>query len=137
MPAYPYPIVTPAHRSVLLLLLWTVSLLDACDSSVQDVRLAVQDFRFDPQEVRLHAARPIRLVVVNEGREPHEFTGPFLTDPRVRLLAAEPADVRGQGTFKIAPGRSLRLTFLAPAGTYLFRCKIRGHAGMAGMMIVD
>jgi uncharacterized cupredoxin-like copper-binding protein len=112
-------------------------LLDACDASVQDVRLAAQDFRFDPQEVRLHAAHPIRLLVVNEGREPHEFTGPFLTDPQVRLLDGEPAGVRGRGTVTIAPGRSIRLTFLAPAGTYLFRCKIRGHAGMTGTMIVD
>ncbi|MBM4122456.1 MAG: hypothetical protein FJ249_07685 [Nitrospira sp.] len=112
-------------------------MLNACDSSVQDVRLAAQDFRFDPPEVRLHAARPIRLLVVNEGREPHEFTSPLLTDHQVRLLAVEPADVRGQGTIKIAPGRSITLTLLAPAGVYLYRCKMRGHAGMTGTMIVD
>lgn len=110
----------------------------ACEPRVQEVRIAAQDFRFIPSEIRLHAADPIRLVIVNEGREPHDFTSPLLFDPRVRNLPdAGPGQPQQSGRFRILPGRSVTVTFQAPPGTYLFRCQIRGHAGMIGTLIVD
>jgi len=97
-----------------------------------------QDFRFVPAEVRLHAGDPIRLVIVNEGREPHEFTSPLLSDPQVRVLwEAETAQSLHGASLRILPGRAATVTFQAPPGTYLFRCPIRGHAGMHGTVIVE
>lgn len=112
--------------------------MTACESRVQETRIAAQDFRFVPAEVRFHARDPVRLVIVNEGREPHEFTSPLLSDPQVRVLSdAEPAQSRQADSLRILPGRAATVTFQAPPGTYLFRCQIRGHAGMYGMIIIE
>ncbi len=113
-------------------------LVNACDPDVQTVRIAAQDFRFDPVEVRAIAGRPLRLTIVNEGREPHEFAGPLLVDPRVRLIADPSSDaVLRQDGIRILPGRSLQLTLWMPPGTYLFHCQVRGHKGMTGTLLVD
>lgn len=105
---------------------------------VQEVRIAAQEFRFDPAQIRLHATEPVHLAVVNEGREPHEFTSTLLANPLVRTLSeAKPADYREKDSFKIPPGRSVEVTLLASPGTYVFYCKIRGHSGMAGTIIVE
>jgi len=101
-----------------------------CDPPEQEVRLAAQDFRFSPSTIYLHADAPVRLTIVNEGREPHEFASPLLTDARVRGLAAPDG-------FRVPPGRSITVHFQAPPGTYPFRCRVRGHPGMEGTLIVE
>lgn len=80
----------------------------------------------------------VRLVIVNEGREPHEFTSPLLSDPRVRIVwDADEAPIARPAGLKILPGQSAHVTLQAPPGTYLFRCTIRGHAGMNGTLVID
>ncbi len=101
-----------------------------CEPQEQEIRLAAQDFRFSPGTIHLHAEVPARLTIINEGREPHEFASPLLTDSRVRLLSAP-------DSYRMPPGRSITVLFQAPPGTYPFRCRVRGHAGMEGTMIVD
>jgi uncharacterized cupredoxin-like copper-binding protein len=113
-------------------------LVNACDPGVQAIRIAAQDFRFDQMEVRAIAGRPLRLTIVNEGREPHEFASPLLSDPRVRLSADPSLDaVPRQSGIRIPPGRSLELTLWVPPGVYLFHCRVRGHKGMTGILIVE
>lgn len=102
----------------------------ACERGDQAVRIAAQDFRFSPGTIRLRADAPARLTIVNEGREPHEIAGPLLTDPRVRLLSAPKS-------FRLPPGRSITILLQAPPGTYVFRCRVRGHPGMEGTVIVE
>jgi len=112
--------------------------LTACQPPVQEVRIAAQEYRFEPAQIRLRAAQPAHLVIVNEGREPHEFTSTLLANPLVRILAAaKPAEYREAATFKIPPGRSVEITLLAPPGVYAFHCKIKGHGAMAGTIMVD
>lgn len=106
------------------------SALASCGPDDQAVRIAAQDFRFSPNTIRLRADTPARLTIVNEGREPHEFAGPLLTDARVRLLSAPES-------FHLPPGRSMTVIFQAPPGTYRFRCRVRGHPGMEGTVIVE
>lgn len=101
----------------------------SCGQDDQAVRIAAQDFRFSPATIRLHADAPARLTIVNEGREPHEYAGPLLADPRVRLLSAPES-------FRLLPGHSITIVLQARPGTYLFRCRVRGHPGMEGMVIV-
>ena len=121
-----------------LLLAWFAAVLPAaCDPGVQDIRIAAQEFRFVPAEVRLDAATPVRLTIANEGRQPHEFTSTLLANPKVRIVAgAEPAEYRRADSLKIPPGRSVTITLQAPPGAYVFHCKIRGHAGMIGTIMV-
>lgn len=104
--------------------------LASCGRNDQAVRIAAQDFRFSPATIRLHADAPARLTIVNEGREPHEFAGPLLTDARVHVLEAPES-------FRLLPGRSITIVLQAPPGTYLFRCLVRGHPGMEGTVIVE
>ncbi len=104
----------------------------------QFLRLVAQDYRFVPTDIRVLADRPIRLLIVNEGRERHEFTSSLLAKAEVQMLADPPLTLtRNTGTVSIDPGRSVEIRVQAPAGTYLFHCRIRGHAGMRGTMIVQ
>ncbi len=113
-------------------------LVVACDSDVQIVRIAAQDFRFDPAEVRAFAGRPLRLRIVNEGREPHEFSGPILADPQVRQTLEPSSDAAAPpGWIRILPGQSLELTLRLSPGAYPFHCRVRGHKGMTGILLVE
>ncbi len=67
----------------LVLLLGRSSLLSACEPREQFLRLAAQDYRFVPTDIRVLADRPIRLLIVNEGRERHEFTSSLLANAEV------------------------------------------------------
>jgi uncharacterized cupredoxin-like copper-binding protein len=130
--------VNVARRLVLVSVLGASLQLTACQPAVQEVRIAAQEFRFEPAELRLRSAEPMHLVIVNEGREPHEFTSTLLANPLVRTLAAaKPAEYRETATFKIPPGRSVEITLLAPPGVYAFYCKIKGHSAMAGTIMLE
>lgn len=122
----------------LALLLGSSILLSACEPREQFLRLVAQDYRFVPTDIRVLADRPIRLLIVNEGRERHEFTSSLLANAEIQILADPPLTLtRNTGTVSIDPGRSVEIRVQAPAGTYLFHCRIRGHAGMRGTMIVQ
>lgn len=117
-------------RPLVALVITASVALAACEPREQEVRLAAQDFRFTPSLIRVRADLPVRLTMLNEGREPHEFSSPLLTDSRVRLLAAPESS-------RVPPGRSITVLFQAPPGTYPFTCRVRGHHGMDGMVIVE
>ena len=53
--------------------LFLIASMSGCESREQTVRIVAEDFRFTPSEVHVSSAYPIRLLVVNEGRERHEF----------------------------------------------------------------
>jgi plastocyanin len=102
----------------------------ACDSAEQTVRIVAEDFRFTPAEIRVSAGRPIRLTVINEGREPHEFKSP--------LLAHQTSVANGSsGSLPVLPNHSVETVIRTIPGVYLFYCAIRGHAGMTGTIIVE
>ncbi len=117
-------------RPVLVLAILASAVLTACGQDEQTVRVAAQDFKFSPATIRVHAGAPARLTIVNEGREAHEFAGPLLTDSRVRVLEAPE-------NFRLPPGHSITILLQAQAGTYLFWCRVRGHAGMEGTVIAE
>ncbi|MER3424925.1 MAG: hypothetical protein C4293_18585 [Nitrospiraceae bacterium] len=78
---------------------------------------------------------PALLRIVNEGREIHEFGSPLLSDPQVHVRIEPPQNL--PSNVRITPGRTATITLQAPPGTYLFRCVIRGHAGMTGTLIIE
>jgi uncharacterized cupredoxin-like copper-binding protein len=112
--------------------------LTACDNSLQEVGIAAQDYRFQPAAIRIRADQPVRLTIVNEGRETHEFSTPLFTYTAVRILERQGPDVSsGRGPIKIYPGRSATVTMNVPAGTFWYRCVIPGHRGMEGTLIAE
>jgi plastocyanin len=107
-------------------ILWAL----ACDSSEQALEIVADDFRFTPAEIHVSAERPIRLRIVNAGREPHEFKSPLLahqTGNSTALLSSLP----------VLPNQRVETVIRTLPGVYLFYCAIRGHAGMSGTIIVE
>lgn len=110
----------------------------ACEPPVQQVAITAQDFRFDPDTIHVSSNRPIHLTVFNQGREPHTFESPLLSDPSVRIERLTLAGVAGRpARWQIPPGKSLELRLRAPQGLYVFSCGMRGHTGMRGMIVLE
>ena len=100
-----------------------------CDSAEQTVRIVAEDFRFTPAEVRVSAEGPIRLSIVNEGREPHEF--------KSALLAHQTVASGTRSSLPVQPNHTAETVIRTIPGVYLYYCAIRGHAGMSGTIIVE
>ncbi len=113
--------------------------LIACEEQpYQDIQIAAQDFRFQPSSFSLHAAEPIRITLVNEGRTMHEFTSRLFTDPQSQIHRIEsPQSLSPEGVIQLKPGQHATITFQAAAGTYFFRCRVKGHKGMDGMVTLQ
>jgi uncharacterized cupredoxin-like copper-binding protein len=101
-----------------------------CDSPEQTIHLVAQDFSFTPSELQVSADRPIRLTIVNEGREAHVFKSPLLAH-QVGAGPGRPDSV------SVRPNQKAETVIRAVPGVYLFSCAIRGHAGMSGTIIVE
>lgn len=104
--------------------------LVSCDRDFQAVRITAQDFRFTPATIHLTAASPIHLTIVNEGREPHEFESSILAH-RVDGFGGNATTVR------VAPNQRTDVMIRTIPGTYIFYCRIHGHANMGGTIIVE
>lgn len=111
--------------------------LAACSSEYQDVTIVIDDFRFSPARVDVQTGQAVHLVVRNQGRETHRFQATFSAQPRVQVVseAGPQADSIKQGV-PLVPGQRLELDLTLPPGVYHFRCPIKGHRGMQGMIVV-
>jgi plastocyanin len=101
-----------------------------CDASEQTVGIVAQDFLFTPAEVHVSAALPIRLKIVNEGREPHEFKSPLLAH-QTQVVSGAPSSL------PVLPNHAAETVIRTMPGVYPFFCAMRGHAGMSGTIIVE
>lgn len=118
--------------SLFLLILLSFSLgVVACDQT-QSVSITAEDFRFTPQLVTVSSAAPLILTVYNSGREVHEFDSPVL------MYAANTSSAGSmkENGIVLEPGKSVQLAMALPPGTYLYICRRKGHASMAGTLIV-
>ena len=112
--------------------------LGACSSGYQEVKIVVDDFRFSPVRIDLQAGQSVHLVVRNQGRELHRFQSTLLSLPRVTVVSYDgrQPDPFEHG-FSLAPGQRLELFLVIPPGVYHFRCPVKGHRGMKGMIVVQ
>ena len=112
--------------------------LGACASEYQEVKIVVDDFRFSPTRVDVRAGQSVHLVVRNQGRETHRFHSTLFAHPRVEVVSdtGRSAASLEQGV-PLAPGQRLELVLTVPPGVYHFRCPIKGHRGMQGMIVVS
>lgn len=111
------------------------ALAPGCDRGPEPVRIVAKEYRFEPSEITRSARGPVTLLLANGGSEVHEFTSLLLRDPRVQVIRAPRAVLRGESdSLRLLPGRSARVVLLAPPGTYAFHCRIRGHRGMQGLI---
>lgn len=99
--------------------------------------LAAEDYRFSPALVRRSSGRPLTLTVSNAGREVHEFASSLLAHAReISVDGNRPGKV-APTVVTLAPGRTVRFRVEAPAGTYLYWCKRKGHHNMSGTLIFE
>lgn len=111
--------------------------LAACSSEYQKVTIVVDEFRLSPTRVDVQAGQPVHLVVRNQGRETHRFQSPLLTQPRVEVVPdAGPRAASLEQGVPLVPGQRLELVLTLPPGIYHYRCPIKGHRGMRGMIVV-
>ena len=104
--------------------------MPGCESKEQVVRIVAEDFRFTPAELHVSAEHPIRLLVVNEGREPHEL--------KTVLLAHQTGmSQRPSSSLPVLPNQKAEALVRTVPGVYVFYCAMRGHAGMSGTIIVE
>ena len=118
----------PALLSILLLLILAIT---GCDN-LQAVALTAEDFRFTPELVRISSASPFTLTIYNAGREVHEFDS--------SLLMYAPSGLTTKTSspgILLEPGKSVQFSLAPPPGTYLYICRRKGHANMAGTLIVE
>ncbi len=113
-------------------------------AEAQTLRLELAEYRLSPQVLVLREGRPYVLEIVNTGRETHSFSAPeFLKAVAARKAEVpEVAEVRAWRftAFQLAPGRSVRLSFVAVRpGTYPVACTQPGHAdrGMRGAVQIE
>jgi len=121
-----------------LLAIFTISVASGCSNDYQEITVTLEEFRFSPAQVHLMADQPIRLVLRNQGRELHRFTSSVLSVSNViQLDKTQKLIVDPKEGLAVAAGKSVKLEFFLDAGTYGFRCSVRGHRGMSGVFVVE
>lgn len=107
------------------------------------IEVAVGDaMRFTPSKLQVREGETVRFVVVNRGRQPHEFVVGTrkVLDAHAALMRRFPQmDHDDASAVRVAPGRrkTLAWTFNRP-GEFSFACLVPGHyeAGMTGTVKV-
>ena len=123
----------------LFLAFWFSGLsLLSCDTGLSSATITAEEFRFTPNLVKLPAGQNVRLIVRNQGRERHVFQSPILALKDVRWPEEDGGrQGTGESGIPIPPGRRIELSFVLPEGLYPFRCRIKGHMGMEGTLVLE
>ncbi|MDR7509768.1 MAG: cupredoxin domain-containing protein [Armatimonadota bacterium] len=126
----------------------------------QKVTVVLNEMSFTPSRVTVTAGTPVELVLVNRGKQKHEFMVYSL--PRAGLAGEELEEWAKENTYfkgvevtvetagveigaealmevELAPGRSVTLEFTPQRkGTFEIGCHVEGHyeAGMKGTFVV-
>jgi uncharacterized cupredoxin-like copper-binding protein len=126
--------------SFLIIVLGLSLLLTACGGGQStNLKLTMDDFKYEPMEASIPAGKEITLNVKNDGAVLHEYV--------IMKLGRTAGDKFGdedEGNIywevEVDPGKSKTVTFTAPsdAGTYEIVCGTEGHleAGMKGSLVV-
>lgn len=101
------------------------------------IHITAEEFRFVPGKVELDAYQDVQLVVINQGREPHLFYGTFFEHQAVRVAWESGKNLlQDRAKISLLPGQSVKFIANFPPGVYPFRCRIKGHRGMEGILVV-
>jgi uncharacterized cupredoxin-like copper-binding protein len=128
----------PLAKGKRLAILFLGLSLGACEwTGESTLTVTAEEFRFTPQHVTAPAHVPMTLVIRNQGRERHVFQSPELFLKGTFGNRPGHPDGRQQAdTLVLDPGQSVEVMVELPPGLYPFRCWIKGHSGMEGMIMV-
>ena len=111
--------------------------LASCEAKTAIVTITAEEFRFSPIRLEIPAYQIVRLVVRNQGRERHVFQSRILTHQSVRLLEdSVERQWQGGDVILLKPGQRVEWSMELAPGSYPFRCWLRGHSGMEGVLLV-
>ena len=109
----------------------------SCDAGFYSATITAEEFRFTPNLVKFPAGKEVRLVIRNQGRERHVFQSPILAFKNVRVDGHSRASGgKGGEEIQLKPGERNELWLVLPEGYYPFQCRIKGHKGMEGALVV-
>ena len=120
----------PVARTALLMTLVIAPVaIGACQASQPAAPTIVfEEMRFVPNRLDATVGVPLRVTLINKGRERHDLNFPAIHMPYLEGVEAilEPGETR-----------TITLTFDKP-GTHTFQCSLPGHAvaGMTGAVFV-
>lgn len=125
--------------AVVLVLGWALVTENPAQETWQTVEIKADEYSFTPNRIRVKAHRPLELVIVNEGHEPHQFRSALFKSQMIEVAIGENV-VRGQGIeiVDIAAGTTVRIKLPSPPpGPFDFQCRIPSHHGMDGMILIE
>lgn len=124
------------RRIVCGALIATALATPAWSETRQTVTLAMTEYRFTPAKLIFRVGRDYRLMLVNRGRELHEFTAPAFLDA---IAIDDPGVLTpGKREIAVAPGASRELLFrTTQRGRYPLSCADHDWAGMVGEIVVE
>ncbi|MBI5355055.1 MAG: cupredoxin domain-containing protein [Candidatus Aenigmarchaeota archaeon] len=104
----------------------------------EEVRITLEEFKFNPKEIVLEAGKPYKLVFENTGKVKHEFAAvDFFRSAAFRKAEDKYGEIKAPfpTEVEVFAGEDVEI-FLIPLipGTYDLLCEIEGHreAGMSG-----
>ena len=117
----------------------------------KEVVVTAKDISFEPEELRVKAQNRYMLHLVNEGKQPHDWTIDAIPVTEVRAVEsaehetgemATPMSGSGMMRLHIAAdrGEDRHMSFMPmEKGEYVFYCTVPGHrsAGMEGKLVVE
>ncbi len=112
--------------------------------TMQTVTVAMQEFAYQPSELRFTAGVPYKLQIRNTGMMKHYFTAEdfFKAIATRKLQSNSDGEIKAPyfSAIEVFPDRSLDLYFIpVTKGTYGLHCTIEGHElhGMSGTIVIE
>lgn len=108
-----------------------------CMEQDRTIEITAQEFRFVPSFLEVIEGQRLRFILRNQGNEPHTFHAPlFLASAHRVQWLSEPPSLQAGKAIVLHPGETVKFSLEPQAGVYVFRCWIKGHAGMEGVIVV-
>jgi len=105
-------------------------------NTARTVTVKMTDFDFTPAKISLESQQPVKLTLVNDGTDVHDFSAPaFFAASALRQGSTGPAG----GKVSLAKGKSAEIDLVpGPAGTYPLTCTefLHDMFGMTGSITV-
>lgn len=123
-------------------LVWIITFLmlqSSCEwPGPSSIHITAVEFRFVPARVEWPPFAPVRLVIRNQGYQRHVFHSPELLGPDAPVTWHQPKiALQEANAVVLDPGQSIEFTVSFSSGVFPFRCWIKGHTGMEGVIIVQ
>ncbi len=107
-------------------------------SGPESVTVTAEEFRFTPAHIQVRPNDPFTLILRNQGRERHVFHSPLLIGERSPSAGSpDPQRVQSGGGIMLEAGESIKFQLVVGPGLYPFRCLLKGHSGMKGIIVAQ